>query len=336
MKSISGAVKCPAAWVSRDLLADASWSGSWSAAEVREMDALVSAFRAGEGKWNDVQELDLSAPLLERRLDALAQGLETGRGLFLVRGAPTPSWSEDEAKAIALWMGWRLGVPRGQNRDGALISVVRDVGADYAKDPEARGYMSNAELQPHTDGCDITGLLCLKSARSGGATQLCSSLAILNRILDTDPDLLDPLVSGYPFYLRDADGKGGRLLPNPVPIYFSEGETVSAFLNTKSIEVALDRSGSELEPLSRRALERVRALATDREFCVGLRLQPGDLLLFSNWTTFHSRSEFIDHDAAAEKRCLLRLWVHSKYERSLPTWMAEAARGGLGRPSTGN
>lgn len=312
------AIREPAAWTAHELRADPSWAQQWSAGEIAEMHDLIVDGDAGR------------ASLLEARLDELAQGLETERGLYVIGGMPIGEWSEAQVTRLALWMGRRLGTPRGQNRQGDLVTMVRDVGADYVRDPQARGYMSSAELQPHTDGCDVTGLLCLAQARSGGATRIASSLAIFNHIREHEPELLEPLLLGLPFYVRDADGAGGRLIERPLPVYFEEAGFISACFNAKSVEVGAQMRGVPLSPLERSAVDRVAALANDPEFCVELTLAPGQLLLFSNWTSFHSRTEFVDHDDPARKRCLLRLWIHSNYERPLPAWMAASARGGLG------
>lgn len=326
----SSPIEDPAVWHAADIARDRSWIRRWSVPELADMDRIVAAHRNVGGGWMEAGSLPVTAPSLSARLDQLAGGLEDGPGLYLVRGAPTGRWSEDEAKALTLWMGWRLGAPRGQNADSALISAVRDVGADYRSDTEARGYMSSAELHPHTDGCDVTGLFCLKKAKHGGESRIASSLAIYNRILRDEPALIAPLLRGFPFYVRDADGKGGRLLPAPLPVYFEERGVVSSFYNSKSVEVAALKRDEPLTPVEQRALDRVKALASDPEFCADFLLEPGDLFLFSNWTTFHSRKEFVDHDDPAEKSCLLRLWIHSKVERPLPKWMAASARSGLG------
>lgn len=320
----------PAAWRASELLADPSWRSSWTAAELAEMDAIVAAYRAAGGSWNEARDLRVEAPLIAARLDRLAHELETGRGLAVLEGVPVDAYAEDEARALCLWMGWQLGVPRGQNADGALLSAVRDVGADYRSDPEARGYMSSSELFFHTDGCDITGLLCLHKAAEGGESRISSSLAIYNALLQDEPELLPVLERGFPFYIRDADGKGGRLLPVPLPVYFEEAGALSAAYNSKSVESAVQKRGAPLEPLERRALERVQALAEDPEFCAEFMLEPGAMILFSNWTTFHARRAFTDAGDPARRRCLLRLWIHSKAERPLPSWMAASARSGLG------
>lgn len=327
MSQLLGApVRDSADWTAAALM-ECDWIESWTADERGELDAIARAVPSESNAAN------MDAPAVTSRLQCIAEQIESGPGVALIRGAPIRSWSEDQAKAVTLWIGWRLGAPRGQNADGALITAVRDVGANYKQDPEARGYMSSDELQPHTDGCDVTALLCFKQAKQGGETRVASSIAIYNHICRTEPELLEPLMRGFPFYVRDADGKGGRLLEAPLPVYFEEKGCVSACFNAKSVEVAVAKRGVDLTALERRALERVRLLAQDPRFCIDVALTPGDLLLFSNWTTFHSRSAFVDEEEASLRRCLMRLWIQSRIERPLPEWMAKAARRGLGSQS---
>lgn len=38
-------------------------------------------------------------------------------------------------------------------------------------------------------------------------------------------------------------------------------------------------------------------------------LEPGDMQVLNNHVTLHSRTEFVDHDQPALKRCLFRLWL---------------------------
>ena len=54
---------------------------------------------------------------------------------------------------------------------GHLLGHVTDVGRDPA-DPTARIYQTNARQTFHTDSTDVVGLLCLATARQGGASLL--------------------------------------------------------------------------------------------------------------------------------------------------------------------
>ena len=49
--------------------------------------------------------------------------------------------------------------------------------------------LSNGRLRFHTDRCDVVGLLCVRQARAGGESLLCSSPAVHNAMLERRPDL---------------------------------------------------------------------------------------------------------------------------------------------------
>jgi len=48
-----------------------------------------------------------------------------------------------------------------------------------------------------------------------------------------------------------------------------------------------------------------------------MAFDPGDIQILSNWTTFHSRTEFEDYEEPALKRRLLRLWQQVPHGREL-------------------
>lgn len=47
----------------------------------------------------------------------------------------------------------------------------------------------------HTHTCMPIGLLCLKTAKSGGKSELASSITIYNELLKRDPKIIEALVS---------------------------------------------------------------------------------------------------------------------------------------------
>ena len=93
----------------------------------------------------------------------------------------------------SLWgFGVHAGIPISQNSRGQLISEVTDKGNDYG-DINARGFATSAELHPHVDTSDMTTLLCLRQARSGGESRVVSSTSVYNAILAERPEHLDVL-----------------------------------------------------------------------------------------------------------------------------------------------
>src|SRR3546814_14551169 len=59
-----------------------------------------------------------------------------------------------------------------------------------SSDPNVRIYQTHERQSFHTDSCDIVGLLCLQTAKSGGRSALVSSVTIFNEMRRRRPDLL--------------------------------------------------------------------------------------------------------------------------------------------------
>jgi len=80
-----------------------------------------------------------------------------------------------------------------QNAQGHLLGHVRDLGYS-SDDPNIRIYQTHERQTHHTDSCDIVGLLCLRTAKSGGLSSLVSSTTIFNEMHRRRPDLLRVLM----------------------------------------------------------------------------------------------------------------------------------------------
>ena len=89
-----------------------------------------------------------------------------------MRGLPVERWTIRELATAYFGVGAHFGSARSQNAKGHVLGHVRDLGLNATKDPTARVYQTNERQTYHTDSCDIVGLLCLNTAKSGGASRL--------------------------------------------------------------------------------------------------------------------------------------------------------------------
>src|SRR5215213_7205632 len=104
-----------------------------------------------------------------------------------------------------------FGNARSQNAKGHLLGHVRDLGL-ATSDPNVRTYQTTERQHFHTDSCDIVGLLCLKTAKSGGLSSLTSSMAIYNEMTRRRPDLVARLFRPFP---TDRRGEQKTVFRNP-------------------------------------------------------------------------------------------------------------------------
>jgi hypothetical protein len=65
-------------------------------------------------------------------------------------------------------------------------------------------------LSPHTDSCDLVGLLCLRNAQAGGGvSRLTSAISVHNTLLVEHPGVLAALYRVHPGYMHRS-GRSGR------------------------------------------------------------------------------------------------------------------------------
>ena len=226
-----------------------------------------------------------------------------------MRGLPVERWSIREAATAYFGIGSHFGNARSQNAKGHVLGHVRDLGLNAEKDPTARVYQTTERQTYHTDSCDVVGLLCLKTAKSGGASALVSSMTIYNEMLKRRRDLLPCL-----FEAMHTDRRGevpvGQKPWHDIPVFNWYDGRLSALYARRYIELA--RRFPEVPPLTSQqteALDLFDALAEDTAITMQMTFCPGDMQWVHNHTMLHDRTAFEDWPEPARKRHLLRLWL---------------------------
>ncbi len=330
----------PRGWTNEQARTDTSWIQRLSAAEVAGFDAALAHAKASGKSWLAMTADDF--PLPEAASAALKRAFATAQGrwgICLLKGFPVERWSEEDAK-LAYWgMGLHTGVARTQNPASQYMNDVRDEGAQYkAANGRSRGYNTKAGLDFHMDSGDIVGLLCRRTARTGGESLVASTIAVAEELGRRRPDLLEVLKQ--PFY-HHYQGSEDPLQPPyyACPIIGSDPEHFTMRVNRKNI-VAAQRDFPELPrvtALQWEAIDLLEAIMADPRFCYRMTLEQGDLQLVNNYVIVHSRTPFEDFEEADAKRHLLRLWLAVPDSQPLPADWAEyyidtrpgSVRGGL-------
>ena len=288
--------------------------------ELEDKQDIIFATKASLSLKKNI--FDLSAhdfPLNKflTKIEKVKAQVESGLGFIILRGLPVEEFKDDEVKVMLWGLGQYIGYPEVQDKAGALLHVVTDTGASVNKTDNIRGFQTNEELQFHTDGADVFALLCLRNAKSGGLSKLVSSVAVFNEIEKTRPDLSKILQEDFYFDARAQNPNEDKF--QKVPIFVKHDNLVSALHKRRYIETAqrFDEV-PRLTPLQIEALNLVDKLCNNDKFCFSVKLNPGDLEIASNATTFHSRETYDDHSDLNKKRCMLRLWLSLFNERPLP------------------
>jgi Taurine catabolism dioxygenase TauD, TfdA family len=313
-----GPIQGPAAWYGPALALSRDWVFQLTADELTEIDEAVREHRRAGREMGDISAASFKLPTLGQKLADIQQQVLHGKGFVLLRGFNVAVRSLEECAIAYLGIGAHFGSFRSQNAKGHLLGHVRDLGLDI-NNPNVRYYQTNRALNYHTDSCDIVGLLCLKTSKSGGESRLVSSVTLHNEILKRRPDLWAVLFNTFPTDRR------GEVPPGmdpwfDIPVFNWHRGELSTIYAGQYI-----RSAQELFPTARRlsaleteAIDYLDALADDDELALSMDFLPGDMQFVHNHQILHSRTDFENWPEPERQRHLFRLWLAPLKARELP------------------
>lgn len=157
------------------------WIEPISTDQIGEVEASVQEIERSGVEIEKITPLLVPLPTLAPRLQELLDEVLNGRGFVLIRRLPVERWTRRQAAIAFLIIGAQLGNLRMQNAQGHLLGHVRDLGRS-SDDPNTRIYQTRERQTFHTDSCDVVGLMCLQTAKSGGLSSLVSSTTIFNEM----------------------------------------------------------------------------------------------------------------------------------------------------------
>ena len=299
------AVGYPRGWKGRD-------AGDVNDWVISLPDGLIRDFADRE-----VRGRDASPELLQEWsgcfVNVLAE-LNAGRGFILLERVPVESFSDEQFRRVYWRIGQSLGRPIEQDIEGTLLYDVRDTGQSVGEG--ARFSVTNAESSFHTDAAfadkppEFVGLLSLRSAVSGGESQLVSAYTLHNSLVNEAPDLMDTLYEDFSFDRRGQFHPGEpELMVAPVfrwdgieldtrylHYYITEGHKAGVRLSDKQID----------------SLDRLLDIVSRPEMSVTFSLKPGQMLFTNNHWILHNRRAFEDHTEPDSRRHYIRLWLNRR------------------------
>lgn len=298
----------PAAWSAADLTADPGWRRVLDAREQDELVAAVARARATGRPLGDLTAADFPLPTLAAAVAAWRRAVDRGRGLQVVAGVPLDRLSEADAGVLFWCLGLHMGRPGAQNMRGDLLGHVTDTGA-RSRDVNVRLYETAERIAYHCDAADVVGLLCLRPAKSGGASRVASSVAVYNEMLRRRPDLVQRLYEPFFLDVRNEDPEN-QTRHVQVPACRHAGGRLRTFFHSdyfRSVQRHAD--APRFTPAEVELLDLYEEIANDPALCVDMELVRGDIQWLSNHVVLHARTAYEDFPEPERRRHLLRLWL---------------------------
>jgi hypothetical protein len=309
---LTHAVSDPRAWRASTVGERRSWYYPLSRRFLGALDETLAELHDKPRTTTDLRVSETPCAAWADDLQPVLASLEIGRGFVIIEGLSDRGYTDAEQQAAYWLVGQLLGSPCAQNVQGTLLYDVRDTGQDVRSG--ARYSVTNAETGFHTDNSfgettvDYVGLLCLRSAKSGGANKLVSGYSLHAELLVRHPEVLDAL--SKPFHV---DRRGG-LRPGDTPtiqfpiLHWDGRELVCRYLRYW-IEAGHEKAAQPLTAAQKRALDVLDRVVRDPELHVEFTLKPGDMFFINNRWLLHDRSAFEDHPEPERRRHYVRLWL---------------------------
>src|ERR1051325_4495594 len=274
-------IQGPSAWYGPAFVRQTDWTDHLSESEIIEIETAVDGLAGASDNLGTISPDDFPLPTLSLRLRGLLGEVLDGRGFVLVRGLPVERWSERQAAIAFLGIGSHLGSLRPQNADGHLLGHVKDMGHS-SSDPNVRIYQTRERQTFHTDSCDVVGLLCLSTAKSGGLSSLVSSTTIFNEMRRRRPDLARILFEPIETDRRGEVAEGEKPYFH-IPVFNWHAGLLSAIYQRQYIESA--RRFPDVRPLTTAQIEGLDLLdqmANDPQLHLMVELRWGDMQFVHN------------------------------------------------------
>ena len=312
------AVQNRAAWTGATLDYRTDGLHMLSAAEVDEIDAALAHLRGlGDLDFPDITPRHFRCRRSATSSAASATSCASAAAscccaAFRASAIPPTTWRASTSVSAPI-----SASPLPQSWQGELLGHVIDV-SDI--EPGARGYHAGGAQRFHTDSCDVVSLMCLQSAKAGGASRICSSVAVHRRLEHERPDLLQALDDGFVFRRREVDAEhGSGVLVRRISVFARTGDEISVFLSGDYPNRAVAAGDTVMTPMQREALDAVQRIAASPDTYLDMSIGEGDIQFLNNRMLLHGRTGYEDHREMSRRRHLLRLWL------KVPGWPAQPA-----------
>src|SRR5271155_2758197 len=194
----------PSAWRSSDIRSE-DYRVVLSAACLDEIRHLADEIRAHPlpAILRPPDESDL--PHCRAAMAQVKHILAAGVRFAVLDRLPLDELSTGEATAIYWLLSSMVARPVAQKLDGTMIYDVHDTGQQALPGSGIRPDKTNIEIRFHVDNAynatppEIVGLLCLRTAKSGGVSRVLSFHSVHNALLARCPELLPRLYRPFWF-----------------------------------------------------------------------------------------------------------------------------------------
>ncbi|HEY1832588.1 MAG TPA: TauD/TfdA family dioxygenase [Acidimicrobiales bacterium] len=300
----------PAAeWRASDVADEEAWTLRLTAEDQVELDHALDRAKTKSTDPLELTQEDFPLDGLVAKLAGVVDVLLNQSGFMRISALDADRYSDDDLTLLYWGIGLHLGVPWAQNKHGHVLGDVTDQGKSIT-DPTVRGNeLGGVALDYHTDGSDLVGLLCLRTAQTGGLSCVANAVGIHNTMVRDHPELAAALYEPLPYDARGEQASGATAFYS-IPAFTEHHDRLFVrFIPQYVLASQRHSDAPRLSETTREAIRTAVGLANDPDFNVYMDLQPGEMQFINNYHVLHGRTAYVDDAANGHKRHLKRLWL---------------------------
>lgn len=310
-------IPAPIAWRGDEIADKGDWVYQLNPAEIEELEEAGKRFLEDDPDLRSVRAESYPLPLCSAGLRTWCAEMDRGRGFILVRGLKTHHYSDALSAAIFFILGLHIGQPMRQSELGDMIQHIIATSDLPYEDPRAKSSRVRDGLTYHSDSSDVVSLLCLRPAKTGGASSLVSSATLYNEVLRRRPDLAPLLFEPWHNDWRKQDPDAPANTYETPMVSYVDG-VFSAYIGAKMI-LSAQRYPEvpRLTEAQHELLVMIDEICEEPGIALHMDFRPGDMQWLLNYAALHNRTEFADYPEPQRQRHLLRLWLKRDAPRPL-------------------
>jgi alpha-ketoglutarate-dependent taurine dioxygenase len=247
--------------------------------------------------------------------------LEDETRFVLLDRLSVEAMTKEEAKALYWLLCSLLARPVSQKLvDGTMVYDVHDTGVVATAGSGIRPDKTNIEITLHNDNSynpnppDFMGLMCLRTALSGGISRVISFHALHNYLQAQSQNALARLYEPF-WFDRQREHLPDEAPTYAAPMFAYEDGRLRTRLALFQMKNAAVMRGEPIDEAGRVAVAAVEDALARPELCASFDMAPGQIQFLNNLAVGHSRTAFVDHDEPERRRHIVRIWMRDRGHR---------------------
>ena len=303
------------AWLRADIQRD-DWFFGLTPECLSELRSIVIELRRQPCAAEKIDPARYAIPACRALMRRVQAALDDGVRFAVVDRLPMDEIGDDEAKALYWILSSMVARPVHQKLTGTLIYDVHDTGKKAGPGSGVRPDQTNMEQFFHNDNSynttqpEYVALLCARTAKSGGVSQLISFYTLHNELLRAHREVIPRLYQPF-WFDRQKECLPSEPEVLSAPIFSAADGRLKVRLGLFQAKCGYALRNEAMDAAAVTAIDTLKSVFADDKMRFDFVMERGQIQYVNNLETCHRRTTFEDYPEPHRKRLMVRLWLRN-------------------------